>query len=183
MFEQHRKPGGNGFHPASIEERRTHPRYHFTAAVEALYQNHRTRMNARTSDIGLGGCYVDTFCPFPLKTGVKLRLTNEQSSLMAESKVVYSKIGMGLEFTSVEPQQMNVLEKWIGELSGSAPMQFDGLEEHSNGHSNGHKSAAPHKETGYVLNELIIALMRKGTLAEEEGKTMLTRLLDCDFLP
>jgi hypothetical protein len=184
MFEEHRKAGGNGFHPTPPVERRTCPRYHFTAAVEALDQNHRTRMNARTSDIGRGGCYVDTYCPFPLKTGVKLRLTNEKSSFMAEAKVVYSKIGMGmgLEFTSVEPQQMNVLERWIGELSGSSPMQFGGLVEHHNG--TGHISAAaPHKETGYVLNELIVALMRKGTLTEEEGKTMLLRLLHRDFLP
>jgi PilZ domain len=183
MFEEHRKPGGNGFRPMPIEERRTYPRYHFTAAVEALDQNHRTRMNARTSDIGRGGCYVDTYCPFPLKTGVKLRLTNEKSSFVAEAKVVNSKIGMGmgLEFVSVEPQQMQVLDKWIGELSGSAPMQFAGLEEHHN--SNGHTNAAPHKETGFVLNELIIALMRKGALTEEEGKTMLLRLLHHDFLP
>src|SRR5271156_534231 len=105
MFEEHRMPGGNGFHPAPPEERRTHPRYHFTAAVEALDHNHRTRMNARTSDIGRGGCYVDTYCPFPLKTGVKLRLTNEKSSFVAEATVVYSQIGMGmgLEFTAIEP--------------------------------------------------------------------------------
>src|SRR5271154_739393 len=183
MFEEHRMPGGNGFHPAPPEERRTHPRYHFTAAVEALDHNHRTRMNARTSDIGRGGCYVDTYCPFPLKTGVKLRLTNEKSSFVAEATVVYSQIGMGmgLEFTAIEPQQTSVLDKWIGELSGSGPMQFAGLEEHHN--SNGHTSAVPHKETGYVLNELIVALMRKGTLTEEEGKTMLLRLLHRDFLP
>ncbi|MGA2096890.1 MAG: PilZ domain-containing protein [Candidatus Acidiferrum sp.] len=183
MFDEHRKPGGNGFRPAPPEDRRTYPRYHFTAAVEALDQNQRTRMNARTSDIGRGGCYVDTYCPFPLKTGVKLRLTNEKSSFLAEAKVVYSKIGMGmgLEFTSIEPKQMNVLEKWIGELSGSAPMGFASLEEHQNG--NGQSSAAPHKETGYILNELIVALMRKGTLTEEEGKTMLLRLVHRDFLP
>jgi hypothetical protein len=41
----------------------------------------------------------------------------------------------------------------------------------------------PAKASGYVLNELIIALMHKGTLTEEEGKTMLLRLLHRDFLP
>lgn len=45
------------------------------------------------------------------------------------------------------------------------------------------KTPAVTKETGYVLNELIIALMRKGALTDEEGKIMLLRLLHRDFLP
>jgi hypothetical protein len=32
-------------------------------------------------------------------------------------------------------------------------------------------------EPAYVLNELIIALMRKGTLTDEEDKTVLSRLV------
>jgi hypothetical protein len=38
------------------------------------------------------------------------------------------------------------------------------------------------RESGSVLNELIIALMRRGALTEEEGKNMLLRLLHRDFL-
>jgi hypothetical protein len=167
------------------EDRRTHPRYAFTAAAEALDSQHRTRMNARTSDLGKGGCYVDTFSPFPLNTGVRIRITRDKAAFMADAKVVSSKVGMGmgLQFTSIEPQQMGVLEKWIGELSGTAPLEPAGmtmLDEHGQTASkNGH---AP-KEAGYVLNELLLALMRKGVLTEEEGKTMLLRLLHRDFLP
>jgi hypothetical protein len=39
------------------------------------------------------------------------------------------------------------------------------------------------KESGYVLNELVIALMRSVALTEEEGKTMILRLVHRDFLP
>jgi hypothetical protein len=60
-------------------------------------------------------------------------------------------------------------------------MPFVGRQEHQNG--NGHHSSASHKETGYVLNELIVALMRKDALTEEEGKTMLLQLLHRDSLP
>lgn len=179
------------------DDRRTYARYQFTAAA-ALDALHRTRMSARTSDIGKGGCYIDTYCPFPLKTPVKLRLTNEKASFVAEAKVVYSKIvmGMGLQFTSIEPQHKGVLDKWIGELSGTAPLEFASLPEFPSGTSkgasngaitgasNGAKNgAAGSKDAGYVLNELIVALMRKGTLTDEEGKTMLLRLLHRDFLP
>jgi len=197
MFNERLRAGnGHGVLPAALpaDDRRTHPRYHFTAAAEALDAMHRTRMNARTSDIGKGGCYVDTYCPFPLKTPVKLRLTNEKSSFVADAKVVYSKIGMGmgLQFTSIDPQQVGVLDKWIGELSGTAPLEFATPPEFhtgtgngaSNGAVNGAKNGAVgSKEAGYVLNELIVALMRKGALTDEEGKTMLLRLLHRDFQP
>jgi hypothetical protein len=207
MLDEHRKAGnGHGVLPTALkkampaDDRRTHPRYHFTAAAEALDALHRTRMNARTSDIGKGGCYVDTFSPFPLKTPVRLRLTCEKSSFVADASVVYSKtgMGMGLQFTSVEPQQMGVLDKWIGELSGALPPEFSCLPDFpgsvpssaGNGASGGTNGAAHNgngagvaKEAGYVLNELIIALMRKGTLTDEEGKTMLLSLLHRDFLP
>ena len=215
MFDEHRKAGnGHGVLPATLkntmpaDDRRTYPRYHFTAAAEALDALHRTRMNARTSDIGKGGCYVDTFSPFPLKTPVRLRLTCEKSSFVADAKVVYSKtgMGMGLEFTAIESQQKVVLDKWIGELNGSLPPEFSCLPDFpggapgsagnstSNGNSAHHgangtahngngNGAGGAKEAGYVLNELIIALMRKGALTDEEGKTMLLRLLHRDFLP
>jgi PilZ domain len=185
MPDDHLKPGRNGHGALSPVDRRTYPRYHFCGAAEALDGLHRTRMSARTSDIGKGGCYVDTFSPFPLKTPVKIRITREKLSFTAEARVVASKIGMGmgLAFTSIDPHEMSTLDKWLGELSGSAPLEMSPptLDEHL--------TAAPRnglhvsKETGYVLNELIIALMRKGTLTDEEGKTMLLRLLHRDFLP
>jgi PilZ domain len=185
MFDERSKNGKNGHGVLPAVDRRTYPRYHFCGAAEALDANHRTRMNARTSDIGKGGCYVDTFSPFPLKTPVKIRITREKMSFTAEARVVASKVGMGmgLAFTTIDPHEMPVLDGWIGELSGSAPLEMGSpaLDEHL--------TAAPKnrmaltKETGYVLNELIIALMRKGTLTDEEGKTMLLRLLHRDFLP
>lgn len=184
MFDQ-RLRSGNGHGALPGDDRRTHPRFHFCGAAEALDSQHRTRMNARTSDIGKGGCYVDTFSPFPLKTPVKIRITREKLCFTAEAKVVYSKIGMGmgLAFTAVEPGELGVLDKWIGELSGSAPLEMGELGAVKPVHHNGSGHAPSAKEPGYVLNELIIALMRKGTLTEDEGKTMLLRLLHHDFLP
>jgi len=184
MFDE-RLRSGNGHGVLPSDDRRTHARFHFCAAAEALDSQHRTRMNARTSDIGKGGCYVDTFSPFPLKTPVKIRITREKLSFTAEAKVVYSKIGMGmgLAFIAMEPREVDVLERWIGELSGSAPMEMADLGVTKQSHNNGAGHSPAAKEPGYVLNELIIALIRKGTLTEEEGKTMLLRLLHHDFLP
>lgn len=151
--------------------------------AEALDSHSRTRMSARTSDLGKGGCYIDTFSPFPLKTGVRIRITKEKSSFIADAQVVYSKIGMGmgLQFTSIEPQQVRVLDKWLGELNGTAPLEippssFDDSQ-------NGLEPNASPRETGFILNELLLALMRKGVLTEEEGKSMVLRLAQRNFLP
>jgi len=70
------------------DDRRVHPRYHFTACVAAIDAKHRTTLNARTSDLGRGGCYVDAFCPFPVQSDVKLRLTCEKRSFVAQAKGV-----------------------------------------------------------------------------------------------
>jgi|HubBroStandDraft_3_1064219.scaffolds.fasta_scaffold143767_1 hypothetical protein len=187
MFDERSKNGKNGHGVLAPVDRRTHPRYHFCGGAEALDANHRTRMSARTTDISKGGCYVDTFSPFPLKTPVKIRITREKLAFTAEAKVVCSKIGMGmgLAFTAIDPHEMPVLEKWIGELSGSAPLEMDAptLDPHLTTAAPRNGAVSVTKETGYVLNELIIALMRKGTLTDEEGKTMLLRLLHRDFLP
>ena len=116
-----------------------------------------------------------------MKTGVNLRITKEKVSFEAEATVVYSKIGMGmgLAFTSIDPKQMGVLEKWLGELSGSPTSELTVIQAHPTGPSNGGIA----KEPGYVLNDLIVALMRKGMLSEEEGRTMLLRLVHHDFRP
>jgi hypothetical protein len=179
MFEEPRK-SGNGSVAVAPQKQRSYPRYQFTGSVEALDSHHRTRMSARTSDLGKGGCYVDTFSPFPLKTGVRIRITKEKVSFEADATVVYAKIdmGMGLQFTTIEPQQMGVLERWIGELNGTAPVDLSAQQENLAAPRNGNAALEP----GYVLNELIIALMRKGTLTDEEGKTMLSRLVHHDFV-
>ena len=159
-------------------ERRRHVRYPFTASVAAVDTKARTHMNARTSDLGRGGCYVDAFCPFPINTPVKMRLTNEKRSFMANAIVTNSRIGvgMGLRFTDIEAGQLPVLEKWLAELSGEAPCEPEGSPEET-------LSAIQQKvprEQWYVLNELIITLMRKGALSHPEGKGMLLKLLEQD---
>jgi hypothetical protein len=92
--------------PSERSERRRYPRYSFTAAVQAVDRVQRSVLNARISDLGRGGCYVDAFSPFPLKTGVKLRITSEKRSFDAHADVVYSKTGMawGWPFTTVARQ-------------------------------------------------------------------------------
>jgi hypothetical protein len=159
----------------SSTERRSHPRYLFTAAAEVAVPQSGAWNVARTNDLSAGGCYVDMVSPFPLGTVVGLRLRKEKKSFEAQAKVVSSQfgMGMGLMFTQIDPVQQSILERWLAEASGELPAACEAPEE---------EEQAPAEESSkgnhhYVLNELIIALMRKGVLTEPEGKGMLRNLL------
>jgi hypothetical protein len=158
---------------ASLEKRR-HARFPFTASVEALEPISNAQINGRTSDISLSGCYVDTISPFPEGTSIRVRLTRENVSFEANAKVMFSQIGMGMgiAFTSAEKRQFQIFQKWIDELNGiltSPPNELETQQAMT-------ESVRRPEDQIYILNNLIVALMRKGVLDEIEGKTMLKRL-------
>jgi len=160
---------------AKADERRTFPRYTLSAEAEVVEAQSRTKMNARVSDLSRMGCYVEMMSPFPLGANLKMRIMKNKTPFLAHGQVAYSSggMGMGVRFTALDPEQILLLEKWLGELSGALP--FD--EEASDDGAHGHASHANGNETSYVLNEVIIALMRKGVLSDGEGKTMLQKLI------
>jgi hypothetical protein len=143
--------------------------------VQAVNTVQRSVLNARISDLGRGGCYVDAFSPFPLKTGVKLRITSEKRSFEAHADVVYSKtgMGMGLAFTTVEPEQLNILDRWFAELSGAAPFE----PERGESNDDSHRKEPTSDEQCYALIERTISLIRQGSLTNEQGKTLVRNLL------
>jgi hypothetical protein len=158
---------------AVSREQRRHVRFPLTAFVEALEPKSNMQISGRSSDVSLGGCYVDTLNPFSEGTLIRIRLTKENISFEANAKVVFSQIGMGMgvAFLSAEKDQFQIYQKWINQFSGNAspaPNMLDGEQ--------GCGSNDLHEEQFYVLNELVIALMRKGTLTEVEGKAMLKKL-------
>jgi hypothetical protein len=90
----------------------------FVASVEVTELRSGTRLSARTSEVGLGGCYVDALNPFANGVQVKLRIVRDQGVFEATAKVVYSdpSFGMGLSFTEIAPEQRLILENWLEEI-------------------------------------------------------------------
>jgi hypothetical protein len=79
-------------------------------------------------------------------------------------------------FTAIEPEQLPVLDRWLGELSGEVrPEPLAAKQETPS--AKAAADQAPSQEQNYVLNELIIALMRKNVLSDSEGKALLQKLL------
>jgi hypothetical protein len=98
-------------------DRRIHPRYKFTAAVEVLAAESGPRMETRVRDLSQQGCYVDTSDVLPLGTDTDVRITKGAQLFEAPARVVYSRAakGMGLVFTTIEPEQLRTLEMWLDE--------------------------------------------------------------------
>jgi hypothetical protein len=160
------------------EERRSNPRYCVSADGEMIDMRSGTRINGRTSDLSKGGCYLDCISLFPVGTPVRIRIAEHNRAFKACAKVVSGTpgLGMGVMFTSVEPEQLNVLDKWISELDTVARQDFAPLpQENHNG--NGASAYASPNDESYILGELILTLMRKAVLTEAEGKSFLQKLL------
>jgi len=102
---------------SSGADRRIHPRYEFTAAVEGRAAESGARIETRVRDLSQQGCYVDTSDALPLGTVTDVRIKKGGQLFEARSRVVYSRAGkgMGLVFTAIEPERLHTLETWLAE--------------------------------------------------------------------
>jgi len=158
----------------TLNERRNSPRYPLSAFAEIVESQSRTRMSARISDLSRTGCYAEMMSPFPLGDTVKMRITNNKTLFLAQAEVTNTSrgMGMGLKFTVIAPEHAELLERWIGELSG-ASTKYQTIEEEDLESV----TQIPANESTYVVQDIVIALMRKGILSDQEGNIMLHKLV------
>jgi hypothetical protein len=161
---------------ASPTERRVNLRFPLSAAVEVVETKSGTKLIGRTSDLGLGGCYIDTLTPLPVGTEAKVRILREYESFEAQARVVYSLIGMGmgLAFVSAQPKQIRIFQRWLQELSGQSVPAPDVPTEDD-------PETPPSEKTqsllrNAVLSDLIMTLMQKNVLTDREGRDLLRKL-------
>jgi len=104
--------------PLQPAKQRSVRRCPLVASAEVTELRSGTLLSARTSELGLGGCYVDSLNPFPEGTLVGLRILRDQGVLETKAKVVYCdpRFGMGLAFTDMTPDQRSLLEAWLAEI-------------------------------------------------------------------
>lgn len=134
----------------------------------------KARSNGRISDISAGGCFIDTQAIFPSGTAVKLAAMRENGSFEAKARVVYSQpnIGMGLQFSTIEPHHLSTLNKWLAQLSTGVDEVTSMLTSAMVGSKHSHS-----EQTSTALTELVLLLMRKRIINDVEGKTILRSLL------
>ncbi len=98
---------------------RSVPRYRFIATVVVTEPSSGTRLPAKTSELSINGCYIDTLNPFPEATLVRLRIIKDDGVFETPGRVLYCHpgFGMGIVFIDSTPDQRALLEGWLAELA------------------------------------------------------------------
>ena len=100
-------------------DRRRWPRYPFIAEVDVVELASSTKLKAQTSDLSIGGCFLDMLNPSPRGTEIQVRISHAGSMFTARGRVVFvvPNMGMGVAFTNVDGSQVAVLQNWLTNLS------------------------------------------------------------------
>jgi DNA-binding response OmpR family regulator len=105
--------------------------------------------SCRLTDLSLGGCYLETPSPFPVRARVELsmKVGNVQSNVSGIVRVMHPDVGMGVVFVQKTTEQRTEVEKFIQALmdsNGVIPellVQPDGLEPGGTGDAWNHAPA------------------------------------------
>ena len=154
-------------------ERRGNLRWSFVAPVELMDMRAGIRIQARTSDLSLNGCYIDTLNPFPVGTSVRLRISKGEEPFEVQAHVSsqHPGSGMGVVFRDIAPAYRSTLECWLCESlvpSEPPPMALPQVE----------KTAQSGAIDDSRTIRLIHTLVRKGVLTHSEAVGLLR---DADF--
>lgn len=155
---------------AAAADRRNADRHSFTASAEVVELSTGARFSTRTTDLGPGGCFVDTMLPLPVGAKVRVNVRKGQTNFETGGVVVYSQtgLGMGIAFDSMEPHQRHALDKWLTELTGGRHSPAASPAARA-----GEESAARRPETPAVVMRLVQLMISKGIITEAEGASIL----------
>ncbi len=152
-------------------ERRNSVRFQFTASAQVVDRLTGARFSTRTTDLGPGGCFVDTLVPFPEGTVVHISLQKGQNTFETDGYVVYSQtgLGMGLAFSDLVAEQATALRDWLKEVTAEREATYEILRTARNISSPGPGSA---NEKAMIVR-IVQLLVSKGMLTEGEGSQVL----------
>jgi hypothetical protein len=97
---------------------RKHPRFKVSVPVEVHSPFCDAPLRCTTSDICLGGCYIESMYTYPVDTPLDLKLFLEDTLLIA-AKVVTShpQVGNGIEFEKILPEDREQLRAFLDEVA------------------------------------------------------------------
>jgi hypothetical protein len=101
-----------------VRDRRYTIRYPFAANADLIDMESGKQVTGVTSDISMGGCFICTDKPLPSNTRARLKLSRkgEVIEALVVVRIVKPRIGMGIEFFDLEPQNMELLATLIDTL-------------------------------------------------------------------
>jgi PilZ domain len=170
MHNSSHKKNDHGTHSPAVQEaeRRGAERHMFTAGCEVVEIKSGARFSTRTTDLGPGGCYVDTTVPFPIGSVVRVTLTKGKTAFETAGTVVYSQhgLGMGIAFSELNDEKRLELADWIAGVTGERHVAHE--------IARAPKDSNPQKSHEFVaLVRLVRLMIGKGILTEAEGSSVL----------
>ena len=153
-------------------ERRGTDRHAITAVAEVTDISSGARFSTRTSDLGPGGCFIDSLNPFPIGSKVRTTVRKGDTEFELGGTVVYSQggLGMGIAFDALAFEQRLELEAWLAEVTGTK--QSSGPEKQPMAKSA--EAQAPIDANRATLNRLVQLLVNKHLITATEGASILT---------
>jgi hypothetical protein len=105
----------------SVRDRRYSIRYPFAADADLLDLESGAKAVGVTSDISMGGAFICTSKPFASNARVRITMTRKDQKVEALGvvRIVKPRIGMGIEFIDVESRHLEVLRRWVEQLTKS----------------------------------------------------------------
>jgi hypothetical protein len=95
---------------AQSQERRRHQRVKMRVRAELTPAGRKFATNATTSDISMGGCYIETMFPLPKDTELEITLQIGEGVLaLGRVMTCDPNIGNGIMFTKILPEDREEL--------------------------------------------------------------------------
>ncbi|HLW86263.1 MAG TPA: PilZ domain-containing protein [Candidatus Sulfotelmatobacter sp.] len=95
-------------------ERREYPRFKVSVPIELHTEENPSPIRGATTDLSLGGCYIDTFFPFPVGTDLELKVQLEDTLLVLGAVVTCDpQVGNGIRFTRMLPEDLEALQTFL----------------------------------------------------------------------
>lgn len=160
----------SGYADTQAADRRHAARYQFTAAAEVIEHSTGARFSTRTTDLGPGGCFVDTLVPFPVGSNIRIALHKGQNTFETDGTVVYAQsgLGMGIAFSDLNPDEALALSDWLREVTKVREQTFEILRK-----AQSNAVATSKAQDRAMITRLVNLLVTKGILTEAEGSAVL----------
>ena len=98
-----------------FQEKRANPRFKLHVPVAIHLEDSEVPIRGATSDIGLGGCYIENLYTLPIGTQVELKLDIGDETLLVLARVVTRdpQVGNGIQFTKILAEDLDALAHFL----------------------------------------------------------------------
>jgi c-di-GMP-binding flagellar brake protein YcgR len=146
-------------------------------ATQAPEEKDDPPVSCKLTDLTLGGCYLESDSPFPVRTRVELCMRAADLEVRVEGiiRVMHPEAGMGVEFTQKTEEQRAHVENFIHALTSNHGVMPELLVEPEGLESDNDAPAQAPSLPGEVEDSLVELFRHKGSLPADEFLAELRR--------